>query len=263
MKKFLLASTFLIFSWTANACPVTDKMGEPISNSNQNLYSLCRIDYHNMYNGITKTPLWVAEDLIPENVAGSKEPGITGSDNKRVNPFKEDEELPENVRSTLDDYENNDASRKPFRNDGIKLDRGHMSAAENHHKLAAYIQSFLLSQMVPQYHGNNAGIWSVLERMTREWTVHYGEIYVVSGPIYDEGYGDNIGNGVMVPSHIFKVVFNPTLNISVGFITENSNAKKIKPKDVVTSQANIEQLTGLQFFPKMSGYDKNNVQIWQ
>ena len=264
MKKFLLASTILMFAYSAQACPVTDKMGEPITNSNQNLYSLCRIDYHNMYNGTTKTPLWVAEDLIPSNVSGAEDPGIKDSSGKRKNPFKEDKDIPENVRSTLDDYENNTESRKPFRGDGNQLARGHMSAAENHNRLAAYIQSFLLSQMVPQHQNcNNAGIWSTFERMSREWTVHYGEIFVVSGPIYENGYSDTIGNGVAVPSHLFKVVFNPTLNQSIGFIVENGPLCKVKPAQVVASQATIEQVTGLQFFPKMSGYDKNNTKIWE
>lgn len=255
MKNFLLASTILMFSYSAHACPATEKMGEPLTNSNQNLYSLCRIDYHNMYNGNTKTPFWVAEDLITANVSGKED---------RKNLFKPDPDLPKNVRAELSDYKNNTATRNPPQPTKVQLARGHMSAAGNHRNPDAMEESFYLSNMVPQTQRcNNSGIWSTLERMARDWTIHYKEIFVVSGPIYENGFNDTIGNRVAVPSHLFKVIYNPTLNKSIGFIVENKELCDANPSNVVVSQAKIEQKTGIKFFPNMSGYDKNNIKIWE
>lgn len=50
-------------------------------------------------------------------------------------------------------------------------------------------ESFYLSNMSPQTHGFNAGVWSRLETKVREWAIQYDGLYVVAGGILNDKIG--------------------------------------------------------------------------
>lgn len=239
MLAILLSTTALM----ANAgCPITETVGTPTSQSDSSYIPLCRIGYETYYNPSTKTPKWVEEYLVRENVVGPEH---------RSNNFRPDPDLPRGIRSELSDYK------------GSGYARGHMAPAGDFRKNSdAMTQSFYLSNMVPQIQNcNNAGIWSKIEDMTRDWAVHYGELHVVTGPIYKADNG-TIGNGVAIPTHLFKVIYNPSLKETLTFVVENKELCDITPKDVLSNQSNVESLTGLVLFPKISNYVQSP-KIWQ
>ena len=69
-------------------------------------------------------------------------------------------------------------------------------------------QAFLLSNMTPQIHAFNAGIWEALEDKIRDWVKQYSAIYVVAGPIFNSKADTRfIGNGVAIPDAFFKAVY--------------------------------------------------------
>lgn len=241
MKLFYsVILVFFLSVSSVNACPALEKMGMPVSNDS-GLILLCRHLYATDYNTVTKTPKWSAEDLTADNASGPE---------NRTNPFKADPDLQPGNRAELSDYQHSGYSR------------GHMSPAGDFRK-EYMVESFYLSNMVPQVQNcNNAGIWSNIEEVVRGWAVKYGELYVVTGPIYENGITNVIGNKVAIPSHLFKVIYNPVLQQSVAFIVENKSLCDTEPSDVVVSQDAVEGLTGLRFFPNITNYTRSNI-IWK
>jgi len=66
----------------------------------------------------------------------------------------------------------------------------------------AMSESFLLSNMVPQVGvGFNRHIWKSLETKVRKWTSERGELYIVTGPIFDGNHKAIGDNKVAVPTH--------------------------------------------------------------
>lgn len=103
-------------------------------------------------------------------------------------------QLPANERAELKDYAKSG------------YDRGHMSPSADMPSESAQAESFSLANMVPQDHNHNTGIWSSIESATRYLAKKEGSLYVITGPIY-KGTLKSIGNGVLVPTYIYKVIY--------------------------------------------------------
>lgn len=194
---------------------------------------LKKAGYTTSYNTETKNPNWVAWHLTAEHTDGPyKRKGIE---------FHPDEDAPE---PRVDTY---DYMRSGF-------DRGHMCpAADNRWSEKAMEDCFLMTNMCPQIHSLNSGLWNTLEGQCRKWAQEYGDVYVVSGPIFLNEQHKKIGkNKVWVPEAFFKVVLclsgKPK---AIGFICRNRSAKGRKKTDFVNSIDEVERITGIDFFPAL------------
>jgi endonuclease G, mitochondrial len=191
---------------------------------------LCRKGYLLIYNTNHKTADWVIEHLTAERLNTQKL--------ARVDTFAPDPDLPKIDRAELSDYLNSG------------FDRGHMApSADMAWDKEAMAESFYLSNMVPQVgKGMNRGIWMQLEKKVRNWTINRGELFVITGPIYSSKEVLTIGDGhVAVPSHLYKIIFNPINNAAIAFIMPNIPLDvKDMPNYIVTIR-DVESLTGLNF----------------
>lgn len=211
-------------------CPNQVVWGAPqIAVEGNNQY-LCRAGYAVNLNYKTKIPYFVVEHIT----AGELNQGV-----KRKDDFREDSEVPSEHRVTLKDYT------------GSGYDRGHMApAADFTYDTKVMSESFLLTNMMPQNSGNNRGIWKFLEELTRSWTVKYKEVYVITGTIYDES-SVTIGNGVGVPSFVYKIIIDPVHQKSISFKFPNI---KLDPKEIenyIVTIADLEAITGINFDPNL------------
>ena len=187
---------------------------------------LCRNGYAVGYDYDTKDPIWVAYHLTP---------GSVNKKFKRSNKFREDTEIPEQYRSTLSDYK------------ASGYDRGHMAASATvDSSYASMTQSFLMSNMTPQLPGLNRQGWRYLESDIRDWVNERGELYVVTGALF-EGKPTVIGNGVHVPSHFFKVVYDPVEQDCIAFIVPHTRISKADLPDFIVSVDEVEARTGFDF----------------
>ena len=178
-----------------------------------------------------EVPEWVAYELTREEV--------TTLAVERKDNFREDKAV-STGSATLQDYKKSG------------YDRGHMApAADFRWSAEAMDDTFYLSNMCPQTHAFNAGIWSDLESAIRSMAYEDGSIYVVTGPVLTDGPYDTIGeNDVAVPSYFYKVVLDysePTLK-AIGFILPHENSKNPLSYFAVTVDE-VEERTGLDFFP--------------
>jgi endonuclease G len=194
---------------------------------------LYRKAYIVSYNKKIKLPNWVAWHLTAAHADGvAKRPG---------NAFHEDEEVPV-PRATLADYK------------GSGYDRGHMCpAGDNKWNSEAMYESFLLSNMCPQYKSMNEGVWNDIESSCRVWAKKYGNIYIVTGPIFFRQEHKRIGPGkLLVPEAFYKVVlyYNGAKSKGIGFICRNTETKRNKDL-YVNSIDQVERVTGMDFFPSL------------
>lgn len=198
---------------------------------------LCRTGYAVGYSYYYKDPVYSVTRLTDTSVKGKI---------KRVNSFKEDADIPVEHRAQLSDYK------------GTQYDRGHMTpAGDMTWNYTAMIESFYLSNMVPQNPSLNRGAWKQLETTVREWATIHKDIYVYTGPVFTNNY-TSIGNGVAVPQELFKIVYAPAKNIAIAFIIPNSDITVMDLPNHVVSIDEVERLTGLDFFPKLP-YNKISV----
>jgi endonuclease G len=111
-------------------------------------------------------------------------------------------------------------------------------------------QSFSLANMVPQYPVNNRKAWASIEKSTRNYIKRAsGDVFVITGPVFD-GTPPTIGsNHVWVPQHLFKLVYDPAANKAwVHWLDNNDEAKPGKP----ISYEELVKRTGIEFLPRKS-----------
>ena len=141
---------------------------------------------------------------------------------------------------------------------GSGWSRGHMApAADFKWSKNAYNDTFYYTNCCPQNQEMNNGSWNVLENYVRKLAVRYGKVYVVTGPyIGFNKYGKIGNNGVVVPDGFFKalLVCKDETYYGIGFYMENVPQKQ-SLKDSYVSIADLELLTGIEFFPFI-GRDK-------
>jgi endonuclease G len=197
---------------------------------------LCFDEFAVMHSGLTRTPVWSAEHLTAERVAAGKKI-------KRIDTFHPEEQLPYEDRAELRDY-----SRSGW-------DRGHMAPNKDFGSTDSQAQSFSLANIIPQDPNNNQNLWQGIESSIRTLASKKGNLYVVTGPIYDSGVKVTRLNGrVLVPHSIFKAVYDPSTHQSAAYVSVNAPGMDYQ----TVSIADLEKRIGINVFPHMSKAIKAN-----
>lgn len=140
-------------------------------------------------------------------------------------------------------------------------DRGHLAP---NFAIAAYFggraqeETFLMSNITPQKHGLNAGLWKSLEqKIATNYPGRFGEIWIVAGPIFGRDPA-RLKRRVAVPEAFFMVIVDE----SDGRVRAQSF---ILPQDPVSAQLDsylttideIERRTGLNLFAELPDAAEN------
>ena len=113
-----------------------------------------RLAYTVSYNHDTRQPNWVAWTLTRAHASGKLKRG----------DFEDDMDMP-SPKGTKADYFN------------TGFDRGHMCpAGDNKWSQQAMDECFLMTNMCPQNHSLNAGVWNTIEQQCRNWAKQYGKV---------------------------------------------------------------------------------------
>lgn len=141
------------------------------------------------------------------------------------------------------------ASWRNYKNSGY--DRGHLCpAGDKNYSKEAHDETFLTSNITPQDHDFNSGIWNTLEQKTRTWARKYDGVFVVTGGVL-KGELKTIGNErVAVPNQFYKVIYDAKHEKMIGFLMPHEDSKAPLTKFVVPVDS-IEGLTGIDFFPEL------------
>ena len=122
-------------------------------------------------------------------------------------------------------------------------------------------ETFLTSNISPQRHDFNSGIWNTLEQKVRYWARKYDGIFVVTGGVLKNNLKTIGDEGVSVPNYFYKVLLdynngNPKM---IGFLLAHKKSNKPLYRFVV-SVDEIEDLTGIDFFPELEDEIENRLE---
>ncbi|MFC1736476.1 DNA/RNA non-specific endonuclease [Candidatus Hydrogenedentota bacterium] len=201
------------------------------------------------YDEMRRNPAWVAYRVASTaKYAGLKRPGS----------FKKDGRTKAGV------------SHKDYTNTGF--DRGHMApnyAIYSRYGKAAQLETFLMSNVCPQYPKLNRVRWRELEALIAgqgtgdpSWAQEFGGIWIVTGPTFDD---DRVflPSNVEIPDAFYKIVVDidedkGTLR-ALAFIVPNLKEPGLPLVDYLVSVDEVESETGLDFFRKLD--DKTEARI--
>ena len=115
-------------------------------------------------------------------------------------------------------------------------------------------ESFTLANMVPQDGDHNRHIWAPIEGEVRKMAKKEGQLYVITGPAFLGNNLRKVGN-VLVPSHMYKVVYSPRQKMAAAWFTENRAHADIQ----VIPVAELERIVGIEFLPSLSQQQKERM----
>jgi endonuclease G len=132
-------------------------------------------------------------------------------------------------------------------------DKGHLCpAGDMEFNKNAYNDIFFTSNISPQKHDFNSGIWNRIEEKVRYWAARDKDIYVVTGGVLKNS-DKNIGTEkVAVPKYFYKIVLSKSgkEHKAIAFLVPNEASEK-SIYDFVVPIESIEKMTGIDFFPNL------------
>ena len=142
------------------------------------------------------------------------------------------------------------------------FDRGHLCpAGDRRYSQFAHDETFLTSNISPQEHSFNAGIWNTLEQKVRYWASKYDGVFVVTGGVL-KGSMETIGDEYLyVPNQFYKVLIdnNSGKTKMIAFLMPHKDSKK-PLYEFVVSVDEVEKLTGIDFFPELDDAIENKLE---
>jgi DNA/RNA endonuclease G (NUC1) len=217
----------------------------PASATNEHM--LHQHEWITWYDDDLRVPVWVSYELTRADARASLE---------RRDCFRRDPRLSDGVASFCADYE------EPV------FDRGHIfPSADASRGRFPMTNTFIFSNMAPQHDLFNRGIWARLEARVRAWAIVADGVYVVTGAVFDrndDGQRDADADAelmferVGVPSHFYKIVlhvrpsgFIDTISILLPHLDQGVGSTNTYLRNHITTIDEIEQLTGIDFFPEL------------
>lgn len=211
--------------------------GCPRNTTDLATHSVRRAGYRLEHSDLRKTALWVVHHPSRAEVDAE----VDGHRPKwRADPL-----LPPGLRAEDEDY----------RSATDLYDRGHLAPNADFGTPQGRKETFFLSNAVPQHSANNQGLWRALEEQVRTWVRQKGELWIITGPIYEPST-IGIGPGrVAVPVALYKILLavdeqgRPQV---LAFVANNgSYASPYALSALRESVDVIEARTGLDFFPEL------------
>lgn len=197
---------------------------------------LCNTAYAVMDSPVTKGPIWSAEYIVEENLE-------VAARTKREGYFYPDARLPAGYRGELADWKHSG------------WDRGHLSPSGDFAGLAAQQESYALSNVVPQAPGLNRGAWEGIEAAVRGLANAEGELYVVTGVLFSHHRVSVGPDRVMIPSGMWKAVYDPIAEGAAVYVCANTN----QPDCKIVSLEVLSRWAGIDVFPSLAVSIKQHI----
>ena len=234
------------------ACPSFQVWGLPEVSDPQvgrRGYYTCRAGYAGLYDPAEKTPIWIAEHLSRDTLAGPIQ--------RKGKLFAEDPQIPRAAQGSLADWKKSG------------LEKGHLGPAGDFtYDETAMSESFLLTNIVPQDPIHNKGIWSNLEGAVRELTSRRGQLYVVTGPVYAgprtrlfRGQPTAAQGGVSIPDALYKIVVDSARHEMTAFLIPNRHDQGADPARYQVTVRAVEKATGINFNPSLPRAEADRTEV--
>ena len=196
--------------------------------------------YNLSYSEKHEQPEWVAYSLDKKDIVYT---------NRKRPYFNEDPK----VKTTSAHWKN-------YKKSGY--DRGHLCpAGDRRLTKESYDETFYTSNISPQKHSFNAGIWNKLEQKTRYWAKKYNHLYVITGGILENNLKTIGSERVSVPNQFYKILLDytqPEIK-AIAFLLPHKESDK-PLYEFVVSIDELEKKTGINFFPNLPDNLENNLE---
>ncbi|MBT8041840.1 MAG: DNA/RNA non-specific endonuclease [Pontiella sp.] len=185
------------------------------------------------YSDQRRNPLWVTYRIFDVPELNSE---------KRPSNFRIDYRTQAAVRH--DDYTHSG------------YDRGHLApnyGIATRYGPAAQRETFLMSNVIPQDPGVNRYMWKDLEmRVAKRYGRFFSEVWVITGPVFTKSMRE-LPSGVEIPKYYYKIIVDEHEKRlrALAFLVEDECPPFTRIKSRLTSIDQIEELTGLDFFPEL------------
>lgn len=190
--------------------------------------TICHSFYALSYSTELRDPLWSAEHLTNAMAVG-------GDNISRTNQgFVKDDAVAVNDQASDSDFV-------------APNDRGHMTPANDAPDEATQRDTFVFTNAVPQDKNLNRHLWQYLEASVHQVAELNGEVYIVTGPIFDPTPPLEHGR-VAKPKATFKAIYIPARDLAVGYIATNDSAATCR----IFPIAEIIRQSGVDPFPALS-----------
>lgn len=221
----------------------TAPYGEPADTCG--LQSLHNIGYSVGYDNALASPRWSSYRVFPNRDVRLERPSTFKTD-KRTSALVATQEF---IRSGYD--------------------RGHM--APNYAISVCYgedaqKETFLLSNIVPQLHALNAGLWKDLElRVAKRYVERYGVVWVQVGPVYKLPLTKKVGR-LPVPDAFWMILSEYEKDAhglrAIAYLVPHVEVWRDKELTrYIVSIRQVENLTGLNFFPQLSRETQDRLEL--
>lgn len=187
---------------------------------------LCFSAFAVLHSGVARTPLYAAEHLTRQSVTAARSVD-------RLDAFHDEDRVPEAMRARLDDYVHSG------------FDRGHLAPAGDMPTATAQAESFSLANIVPQDRSMNRTLWAAIEESVRRLAMERGSLFVVTGPAFTATDIPAINGRVLVPTLIFKAVYDPRRREGAAYLAPNRTDGDWR----AVSLAELSGIAGLDPFP--------------
>ena len=210
------------------------------------------VNYALEWDGEKKANRWTCYQMYASNRVVN-----TSRYESSTNQYPQDPDLPQEYRWATD----------PFRGSGY--DHGHLCpSADRLYSFEANYQTFFLTNMAPQTHDFNAGVWESMESKLRDWiTVSSSRsdtLYVCKGGTIDrdDQVLTTLSNGLIVPKYYFCALLmkNSQGYKALGFWFEHKANKDENLEKYVVNIDQLESLTGLDFFCNLDDATEEHVE---
>lgn len=146
------------------------------------------------------------------------------------------------------------------------FDKGHLVPCEDmSFSEQAMHETFYYSNCAPQTTELNRGEWKMLEELSRNWGKEYGEVIVISGPVFEKNMkamGEepekNGSSKIPIPNLFYKIVVRHQDQTykAISFVLPNVILSLPKGpinglQNYICSVDSVEKLTGLDFFSEL------------
>jgi endonuclease G len=140
-------------------------------------------------------------------------------------------------------------------------DRGHMApnfVIATHYGKAAQEETFLMSNITPQKHGLNAGLWKTLEqKIATNYPARFGEVWVIAGPVFGNR-PEKLHRRVAVPEAFYMIIVDESdgrVRTEAFLLPQDPPGPNLD--DYLVTIDEIERRTGLDFLSALPDKAEN------
>lgn len=129
-------------------------------------------------------------------------------------------------------------------------DRGHLCpAGDRKYSKSMHDETFLTSNISPQRHDFNSGIWNTLEQKVRFWAAKNDGVFVITGGVLESNLKTIGDEEVSIPNYFYKIIcdYNNGNPKVIAFLIKHKKSNR-PLYEFVVSVDDIEIRTGINFF---------------